>query len=130
MLGYSSRAEVAATIAEAKAAQSQYLEKIAAMPLEDIRKDQDLFQFAVAGGRSAFGVNCAPCHGSGAQGAPGYPNLNDDDCIWGGTLETIHTTLPNGIRSEQNANTRESQIPAFERDEVLTRCQTNDVASS
>lgn len=129
MLGYSSRAEVAATIAEAKAAQSQYLEKIAAMPLEDIRKDQDLFQFAVAGGRSAFGVNCAPCHGSGAQGAPGYPNLNDDDWIWGGTLEAIHTTLLNGIRYEQNADTRESQMPAFGRDEVLTRGQINDVAS-
>ena len=68
------------------------------MSLEDIAKDDELNRFAVAGGRSAFLVNCVQCHGSGAAGSPGYPNLNDDDWLWGGTLDDIHTTITHGIR--------------------------------
>ncbi len=51
-----------------------------------IQNDPDLLQFALAEGKSAFGDNCAPCHGAGGQGAQGYPNLNDDVWLWGGKL--------------------------------------------
>ncbi|MBX4378198.1 c-type cytochrome, partial [Mycobacterium tuberculosis] len=47
-----------------------------------------LLQAAVEGGRAAFKVHCVQCHGSGAAGAKGYPNLNDDDWLWGGDLAT------------------------------------------
>ena len=70
--------------------------------LSDIAADADLNQFAVAGGAAAFKVNCVQCHGSGAAGSPGYPNLNDDDWIWGGTPEAIYTTLQHGIRHAQD----------------------------
>jgi cytochrome c oxidase cbb3-type subunit 3 len=113
LLGYSSRAEVAAEMAIAKQAQNKFLEKMSSMSLQDIRSDQDLFQFAVAGGKSAYLVNCVQCHGSGAQGAPGYPNLNDDDWIWGGSLDDIHTTLAHGVRYEGDDDTRVSEMPAF-----------------
>ena len=33
------------------------------------------------------------CHGSGAAGSVGYPNLNDDDWLWGGDLKSIEYTL-------------------------------------
>src|SRR5439155_21658755 len=96
LLGYSSRGAVESDVAKAKAAQSQWLEKISAASLDDIVKDPELLQFARAGGAAAFKVNCIQCHGSGAAGGHGYPNLNDDDWLWGGTLEQIHATLENG----------------------------------
>jgi cytochrome c oxidase cbb3-type subunit 3 len=113
VLGYTTRAAVEDSLAAAKQAQSGNLERVASMPLEDIAKDDELRRFAVAGGRSAFLVNCVQCHGSGAAGSPGYPNLNDDDWLWGGTLEEIHQTIAHGIRYEQDADTRISEMPAF-----------------
>jgi cytochrome c oxidase cbb3-type subunit III len=76
MLGFSSRQVVAEDIAKATEAQKVFLDKIAAMPVADIAKDQELSQFAMNGGAAAFKVNCAPCHGSGASGGPGFPNLS------------------------------------------------------
>ena len=78
-LGYSSRADVVSELADAKAAQGALLEKIASTPIDQIEGNQELLEFAIAGGSSAFKVNCAQCHGSGASGSMGYPNLNDDD---------------------------------------------------
>ena len=92
----------------AKAAQKENLDKIAAASVEDILKDEKLLAFASAGGAAAFKVNCVQCHGSGAAGSAGYPNLNDDDWLWGGQPEQIHTTLNNGVRYTLNADTRDS----------------------
>ena len=60
-------------------------DKLAATPLDQVKSDPDLLRFAMAGGAAAFQTNCAPCHGRGAQGFVGYPNLNDDDWLWGGS---------------------------------------------
>jgi cytochrome c oxidase cbb3-type subunit 3 len=125
LLGYSQRATVAAEIADAKAAQAQYLDRIAASDPATIRNTPALLEFALAGGRSAFAVNCVQCHGSGGAGAPGYPNLNDDDWLWGGSLDAIQTTLRHGIRSA-DPDTRLNDMPAFVRDGLLDRAQAND----
>jgi cytochrome c oxidase cbb3-type subunit 3 len=129
LLGYNSRADLSASLAEAKAAQAGQLEKIAASSLEDIVKDEALLQFARAGGAAAFKVNCVQCHGSGAAGSPGYPNLNDDEWIWGGSLDQIHMTLQNGVRSTLSPDTRDSQMPAFGADGLLKPEQIGDVAN-
>lgn len=130
VLGYSSRAAVVEAIDQAKAAQGQYLDRIRALGLEEIRSDEELQRFAAAGGRSAFAVNCSPCHGSGAAGSPGgYPNLNDDAWLWGGTLEDIYTTIAHGVRFEADPDTRVSQMPAFGKDGVLDSAQVEDVAN-
>ena len=68
------------------------------------------------------------CHGSGAEGGVGYPNLNDDSWLWGGTLADIHTTLEHGIRYASDDDTRTSEMPAFGRDGILDRGQIADVA--
>jgi cytochrome c oxidase cbb3-type subunit III len=128
ILGYSSRAELLKEVDTGRTAQSAQLEKVKSLPLEEIRKDSDLLQFAVAGGRAAFRVNCIQCHGSGAAGSKGYPNLNDDDWLWGGTLDQIHTTLQHGIRYTADPDTRQSPMPAFGADEILKPEQINDVA--
>lgn len=126
VLGYSQRQIVTQSVADARAAQSQYLDKIGSSDLAAIKADAELLRFALAGGEAAFGDNCAPCHGRGAQGAVGYPNLNDDNWLWGGTLENIHTTLKVGIRSG-HPETRDNQMPAFGRDQILEPAQINDV---
>lgn len=127
LLGYSSRAEVVAELADAKAAQGVLLEKIAATPVEEIASDQELLQFAIAGGSSAFKVNCAQCHGSGAAGSAGYPNLNDDDWLWGGTIDQIYLTIAHGIRYEGDDDTRYSEMPAF--GDMLEPEQISEVAA-
>jgi len=125
---YSSRAAVSAELAEAQADRADVLEKIVTASLDEIRTDANLFQFATAGGGSAFKVYCSQCHGSGAAGSPGFPNLNDDDWIWGGTAEAIETTLKHGIRFAGDDDTRISDMPAFGADGILERGQIADVA--
>ncbi|MCA1444804.1 cytochrome C oxidase Cbb3 [Sinorhizobium glycinis] len=113
VLGYSSRAEVSAELANAKAAQAGNLERIAASTVEDIMADPELRQFAIAAGASVFKVNCAQCHGSGAAGGKGFPNLNDDEWLWGGKPEEIYQTIAHGVRHQGDGETRVSEMPAF-----------------
>ncbi len=126
VIGYSSRAKLANTVAAAREEQSGYIERINAASLEEIAGDQELLNFALAGGGSAFAVNCSQCHGRGAAGYVGYPNLNDDDWIWGGTLEAISHVIHFGIRSDYD-ETRFNEMPAYGRDEILSREEINDV---
>ena len=127
LLGWHSRAEFVAETTAAKAAQNVYLEKIASSTFDEIKADPELMQFAVAGGAAAFKVNCIQCHGSGAEGGNGYPNLNDDDWLWGGNVDAIHTTITHGIRFNEDADTRMSEMPAFA--EILKGDEIKQVAA-
>ena len=128
LLGHSQRAAVAESLAQARQAQSGIVQRIQAASLEQIEGDPALLEFTLAGGRSAFAVNCSQCHGLGAAGAAGYPNLNDDDWLWGGTLDAIDQTIRFGIRSDHD-EARVGDMPAFLRDGVLDRAQVEDVAA-
>jgi len=127
VFGYSSRAAVDTEIKAARAGQGQMLAKIAAAPVEDIARDPELRAFALAAGRSAFQINCSQCHGSGAAGSPGFPNLNDDDWLWGGKVADIYRTLQYGVRWTHD-DTRTSDMPAFLADGLLKPNQIDDVA--
>lgn len=124
--GYTQLKELQQSQAEIVARQSGYLERFGKASFHEIMDDPELYAFASAGGATAFKNNCAVCHGNGAQGAKGYPNLNDDDWLWGGKLEDIHQTLKYGIRAG-NDQTHFSQMPAFGRDGFLKRDEINDV---
>lgn len=128
VLGSSQRAEALAALEEGIAGRSEFADKIVQTSLEDIPQDQQLLQFALANGRAAFGDNCAPCHGSGGAGAEGYPNLQDDTWIWGGTLDDIHATLLYGIRAD-NDDTRLGDMPSFGTDELLSREEISQVSN-
>lgn len=104
------------------------LELLSKTEIGDIKNNESLYRFTIKGGEAAFKDNCATCHGTGAQGALIYPNLNDDDWLWGGTLEDIQTTITHGIRSYGDDNTRDSQMPAFGRDKILEPEQISSVA--
>lgn len=127
VLGYSSRAELTAELSTAKAGQAEMLKKIAATPVKDILADPQLTKFATAAGAAAFKVNCVQCHGSGAAGGAGYPNLNDDDWLWGGNIEQIHQTISHGIRYQEDPETRASEMPAF--GEILKPDEIKQVAA-
>lgn len=111
--------------AEITARKGEYLAKFHGADFQTIQNDPELYAFAIAGGKAAFKDNCATCHGSGGAGGPGYPNLNDDDWIWGGTMDDIYQTLRYGIRSG-NPDARESMMPAF--GEVLSEQEIGQVA--
>ena len=127
LLGYSSRAAVTLELVNADSAKAVLNARIASASFDDILRDKDLSSFAIAQGRAAFSNNCAPCHGSGAAGAKGYPNLNDDDWLWGGKPADIYTTLLHGVRWN-DAETRVSQMPAFGRDGILAKDDIENVA--
>jgi len=94
----------------------------------EIVADPALLDFARAQGRAAFAENCAPCHGAGGGGARSYPNLNDDEWIWGGKLEDIAQTIRHGVRSGDADARQGAAMPAFGRDGMLKRADIETVA--
>ncbi|MDJ0826502.1 MAG: cytochrome-c oxidase, cbb3-type subunit III [Rhodobacter sp.] len=120
-LGYSTRAEVAEQIAEVDAQNADLRTALAEADLTMISDNADLQNYAVQGGAAVFRANCSQCHGSGAAGvqAAGYPNLLDDDWLWGGTIDEIAYTITHGIRNEQSPDSHWSEMPAYGRDEIL-----------
>jgi cytochrome c oxidase cbb3-type subunit 3 len=127
LLNYSSRAELDSALAGARLEQSARLQLLAEKPLGEIIGDEDLVRFARAGGEALFKVNCSQCHGTGAAGAPGYPNLNDDEWIWGGSVEQIYATIQHGSRWLSDANTHYNIMPSFGPDGLLSAAEIDTV---
>lgn len=127
LLGASTRADVAAEIAAVDAANAAIKEKLVAADLNAIAADPALAEFATRAGAAVFRTNCAQCHGSGAAGFVGYPNLLDNDWIWGGTMEDIHLTVTHGIRNTTDADARYSEMPKFGADGILDETQIAQV---
>ncbi len=128
ILHYSSRADVAVELANLEKVRGDKMAALGAASLADIEKDPALLTMARARGKTVFGDNCAPCHGSGAAGAKGFPNLNDDDWLWGGTLDQIAQTIRYGARSG-NPKAHEGQMLAFGKEGVLKGDQIITVAN-
>lgn len=126
-MGWSTRANVAQAIAEAEAANAGINEKLASVELTAIQTDPELQGYATSAGAAVFRTWCAQCHGAGAAGAKGYPNLQDDAWLWGGTMEDIHYTVTHGIRNEDDPDARYSEMPAF--GEILEGEQIAQVAN-
>lgn len=126
---YSSREEVSKELDALKAHRAAQAADLAKVELAAIKADPKLLTLALAQGKAAFGDNCAPCHGVGGAGAKGYPNLNDDEWLWGGTLDDIHTTLKHGIRSTNDDKTRLSAMPAFGKDGLLKKEEIRTLAN-
>ncbi len=125
--GYSQRAVVSEELQGAKAAQATFRTALEKMPLAEVKNDPDLLRFAMVGGAASFATNCAPCHGRGAQGFAGYPNLNDDDWLWGGSLADIEKTIHYGIRSGHKES-RLSDMPKYGLDGLLKPAEIDDAA--
>lgn len=129
MLGWSSRQQLEQELAAAEAQRAPLREGLSQIAIQDLPDNPELLESAIQGGRAAFNVHCVQCHGTGAAGSPGYPNLNDDDWLWGGDLPAIEYTITHGVRNPDHDQTRFSQMPAFGRDGILTGRQIQDVVS-
>ncbi len=124
---FSTRAQVAEDIAAVDAANAEINAKLAAADLTAIGDDAALNSYANNAGKAVFMTWCAQCHGSGAAGAKGYPNLLDDDWLWGGDIEAIHETISYGIRNEQSDMARFSEMPKF--GEILEEGEISQVVN-
>jgi cytochrome c oxidase cbb3-type subunit III len=92
VLGWSSRDAWSQESDDTETRLKPMYEKYAGLELPAIAADPT----ARAMGERIFLVNCAPCHGSDAGGAPGFPNLRDSDWLYGGDPETIVASISNG----------------------------------
>jgi cytochrome c oxidase cbb3-type subunit 3 len=129
VLGYSQRATVLDEVeAVRRERDARGQAQLASATVAEIRADPALLRLALATGKAAFGDNCAACHGTSATGRAGYPNLQDDDWLWGGTAEEIERTVRYGARSG-HGEARVGDMPAFGRDGVLSRAEVEAVAS-
>jgi len=129
VLGWSSRGQLEAAMKADQQNKAATRLAIASSPIANLADNPQLMRAAVEGGRSVFKVACVQCHGSGATGSKGFPNLNDDDWLWGGDLAAIHKTISDGVRQPNHDATRMSQMPAFGRDGILQNRQIDDAAA-
>lgn len=115
VLNWSTRGLVAEQIEEVKLANAEVTESLVNVDLGVLPENEDLHRFAVSAGASVFANNCSQCHGAGAAGvqAAGYPNLLDDDWLWGGKITDIAYTVRHGIRNDVDPDAHWSQMPAF-----------------
>ncbi|MCU9850206.1 cytochrome-c oxidase, cbb3-type subunit III [Defluviimonas sp. WL0024] len=129
IFGQKNRAAVAAEIQRYEDANAPVEAKLVAADLTAIASDPELQNYTMNAGGAVFRTWCAQCHGSGAAGAVGYPNLLDNDWLWGGTIEDIHTTISHGIRNTEDADARYSEMPRFGADELLEPEQIDQVVN-
>lgn len=131
LLGFSTRAEVAEDIERYDALNADLRTQLVEVELADVTRDAmpDLYNYAIQSGGSTFATWCSQCHGRGAAGvqAAGYPNLLDDDWLWGGSIEDIQLTIAHGIRNEEDRDARWSEMTAF--DDFLTDEEVGQVVN-
>ena len=127
VFGYHTRTALLEDLDALKQQRGPMMDKLASASLAEIVADPSLLDFARAQGRVAFADNCAPCHGAGGGGAKGYPNLNDDEWLWGGKLSDVEQTIRYGARAGDNKG-RAGSMPAFGRDNILKPNEISAVA--
>ena len=113
VLGYSTRTEVAERIEAHEASNAELVASLLSTELDVLSENSDLHRYAVARGASVFRAQCSQCHGAGAAGAKGYPNLLDNDWLWGGELAQIAFSVRHGIRNESDFEAHYSEMPQF-----------------
>ncbi|MGI6854566.1 cytochrome-c oxidase, cbb3-type subunit III [Mesorhizobium sp. 1B3] len=128
ILGVDQRTTVEARVVEGQQQRSAWTSRIETEPYDVILADEALMETVRATGRQLFGDNCAACHGRDGKGGANYPDLTDDDWLWGGGPELIEQTMRVGINT-RHPETRIAQMPAFGRDEMLDASQVRNVAA-
>ncbi len=92
LLGWSQQSQHAAEVQAADAAQAPRYARFASLSLDELSRDPD----AMGTARSIYANVCAGCHGSDARGAVGFPNLTDDNWLYGNSPEALIATIANG----------------------------------
>ncbi len=92
VLGWTQIGQYEQQVAAADEKYRDMRDRYLALPVEEIAVDPAVRKM----GMRMFANNCAQCHGADAMGAYGFPNLTDDDWLYGGDAATIKATLVNG----------------------------------
>ncbi len=129
VLGWDTRTDVANEIQRFTDMNATLDAELASIELTTVELGSDLHNFAIQSGRATYMAFCSQCHGAGAAGFVGYPNLLDDDWLWGGDKEAIHFTIAHGIRTDEDFDSRFSEMPAYGRDEILTQEEISQVTN-
>jgi cytochrome c oxidase cbb3-type subunit 3 len=96
VLGWTSIGEYKESVAELDVIRGPFEARIAELDPAAILADRELANYTDASAKVLFGDRCAPCHGTGGQGNPGYPVLADDDWLYGGDIATLVVTITQG----------------------------------
>lgn len=94
LLGWTSHNQYEHEIEHAEAVYKPVFAKYASLSIEDLQKPEN--HTGLKMGQRMFANNCAVCHGSAGTGAYGFPNLTDNDWLYGGAPATIKQTIVNG----------------------------------
>lgn len=92
------------SVEKIEAVRAPFENKLKGMSAAAILADDELSNYTIASAKVLFGDRCAPCHGTGGSGNPGYPVLADDDWLYGGTVDNIQQSITMG---------RKPMMPAF-----------------
>jgi cytochrome c oxidase cbb3-type subunit 3 len=92
VLNWSQEGQYEAEIKTAAEAQEVIFARYRQMDNETLIADAE----ANATGQRLFANSCAMCHGSDARGARGFPNLTDDDWLYGGDFDTVMQSITDG----------------------------------
>lgn len=128
VLGVDQKTTVEASLEEGVRARVSWVSSVETLAYDEIRANERLMAAVRTNGNQLFGDNCAACHGRDGKGRENYPDLTDNDWIWGGGPEAIAQTLTVGVNSS-HPESRIGQMPAFGRDEMLDAQQVRDVAT-
>lgn len=121
VLGFSTRLELEEQVEGLEESRLPNKQWILETDVAALRDDPVQYAAALKAGKTAFALNCSQCHGPNGKGAPGFPNLTDDDWLWYGEFEELEVTIRHGIRQPGNDGTRFGDMPGFLRAQMLTR---------
>lgn len=119
-LGADEKQTVEANLIAAKKRREGWLQRIENTSFETLAQNPESAAYIATTGKRLFLDNCAMCHGETGKGTTNYPNLTDDQWIWGGAPEDIMETLRVGI-NHIHPETRYSLMQAYGRDGLLAR---------
>ena len=115
---WNTRALYEKELQDARVQQASYLAQLKGKSNEEILNDPDKRAYAFSLAKVLFADNCAACHQTGGAGLVGkYPNLVDDDWLWGGSYQQIETTIREG---------RHGNMPGFKK--RLSETQVEEAA--
>lgn len=99
LIGWTQEGQHAGEVAAAEQRYGEMRSQYLAQSVEAIAQDPAVRKM----GMRIFGNNCAQCHGADGKGRYGFPNLTDDDWLYGSSPEAIKTSIVQGRRAAMPA---------------------------
>ncbi len=120
ILGIDQKKTVEEQLISSTTERASWTKKIEVSDFPALQADEKMMMIVRSTGHQLFGDNCAACHGSDGKGRANYPDLTDDDWLWGGGTQRIVETISVGVNSA-NAGSRLAEMPRFGVDQMLPR---------